>query len=88
MLTEPASKKIRLIGNEKKVVEDPLRILRAVRFSLNLNFKIEKNTKEIFYKHKNLIKNLTKTLVLKEKNKIDNKKNLDQNQLYKDFFIN
>lgn len=47
---------IRLIGNKKeRFLEDPLRILRAVRFQLELGFSMEKETKEILLFQKELI---------------------------------
>ncbi|HRT37005.1 MAG TPA: CBS domain-containing protein [Caldisericia bacterium] len=46
-------KKIRVLHN-LSFIDDPTRILRAVRYSVKLNFKIEKETK-------NLIKNTIKT---------------------------
>lgn len=41
------NKQIRMIGNPKKrLKEDPLRILRAIRFASNLDFELETNLKE------------------------------------------
>ncbi len=66
---------IRFIGNpEKRIKEDPLRILRALRFSLVLNFKIEKKSLFEIKKHFDLIKNISGSRINKELDKILNKK--------------
>jgi tRNA nucleotidyltransferase (CCA-adding enzyme) len=83
---------IRFIGQpKKKIIEDPLRILRAFRFCLHLNFKLEKKTKFAIKKNLNLLNTLSKKIILKEikklktakhkkilKNIIFNKKMLDK----------
>ena len=53
------NKKIRLIGDtEKRIVEDPVRILRVIRFAAKLNFDIDPKIKNVIAKHKNqLLKN-------------------------------
>lgn len=54
------NKLIRVIGSPKeKLKEDPLRILRALRFSIVLNFKIEPETLKWIKKYTKLIKNLS-----------------------------
>ncbi len=46
--------------SEQNIIDDPLRILRAYRFSAILGFEIESNTKEQIHNHINLIKNPAK----------------------------
>lgn len=48
------NKKIKTIS-EKNITDDPLRIMRAFRFSAILGFKIEENTLKIIKKHSSLI---------------------------------
>ncbi|NLK28068.1 MAG: CCA tRNA nucleotidyltransferase [Clostridiales bacterium] len=51
---------IRCVGvAEERFEEDALRILRAVRFSAQLNFKIEANTLEAIKKKKELLRNIS-----------------------------
>ncbi|MCH5166413.1 MAG: CCA tRNA nucleotidyltransferase [Erysipelotrichales bacterium] len=73
------NKIIRVIGNiESKMIEDPLRMLRAVRFAATLNFELENNLKSYIKQNKQLIKTLSFTrkkqeldLIFKSDNKID-----------------
>lgn len=56
-LKDLENKTIRAIGNPNtRFYEDALRILRALRFSNRLNFKIEENTKEAMFDNKDLLK--------------------------------
>jgi len=58
---------IRFIGNPKqRIVDDPLRIIRALRFALVLNFKLEAKTKNAIKNNFFLLNNLTKTKIQKE----------------------
>lgn len=50
--------------------DDPLRMLRAIRFASQLNFKIEKRSLEAIAKNKNRIKIITKERIVTELNKI------------------
>jgi tRNA nucleotidyltransferase/poly(A) polymerase len=51
---------IRFIGKpHTRILEDPLRIIRALRFALNLNFSLEKNTREAIKEYFNAISYLT-----------------------------
>ena len=53
-------KKIKSVGDpNKKIEEDSLRILRAIRFSCTLNFKIEKNLEKAIKKNLKLLVNLS-----------------------------
>ena len=65
------NKVIRAIGNAKKRFnEDALRILRAVRFSAQLGFEIEEETKDAIKKCAPLVKNLSVERILSEIEKI------------------
>ena len=49
-------KKIKFIGNSaERIVEDPVRILRALRFAAKLNFSIDQEIVEGIKDHKNLL---------------------------------
>lgn len=65
------NRKIKMLGNIKeRLEEDPLRILRAIRFSSVLNFQIdEKLSKEIENNYK-LVSTLSNTRIKEEINKI------------------
>jgi len=65
------NKIIRAIGDPKKRFrEDALRILRAVRFSAQLNFTIEENTKNAIKSCASLVKNLSVERIISEIDKI------------------
>ncbi len=65
------NKIIRAIGNpEKRFCEDALRILRAVRFSAQLGFEIEENTKNAIKECAHLVKNLSVERIAAELDKI------------------
>lgn len=62
---------IRAIGDPKqRFNEDALRILRAVRFSAQLHFAIEENTKSALFLCKDNLKNIAIERVMKEMDKI------------------
>lgn len=66
-ISDIEQKIIRLIGNPKKrLQEDPLRILRAIRFSSNLQFKIEDNLWKEMVNQKELILTLSMERIKKE----------------------
>lgn len=70
------NKIIKVVGNiDKKINEDPLRIIRAIRFSSDLNFNIEKNLKKFIINNKEILRNLTKSRIDKEIKKVKNKVN-------------
>ncbi len=65
------NKIIRAIGNpEERFCEDALRILRAVRFSAQLGFEIEENTKNAIKECAHLVKNLSVERIAAEIDKI------------------
>lgn len=54
------NKILRVVGNpRKKLKEDALRILRATRFTINLNLSIEKKTKRYLVKYAYLLKKIS-----------------------------
>lgn len=73
---------IRCIGDtEVKIKEDPIRILRAIRFSTKLNFKIEKNLLQVIDKYQYLVLNLSNHQIEKELSKMNEKGIQQFNQL-------
>jgi tRNA nucleotidyltransferase (CCA-adding enzyme) len=60
---------------KKRIKEDPLRIIRALRLALVLNFSIEKKSFVAIKKYFYLIDSLTINRIKKELNKVTNKKN-------------
>lgn len=64
-------KLIKCVGEpDKRFSEDALRILRAIRFSCQLNFKIEKETLESIKRNFKLIKNISMERIQNEFTKI------------------
>lgn len=62
---------IRMVGDPiKKIKEDPLRILRAIRFSTILDFNIEEELDKVILKYGELVKNLSSYRVKEELSKI------------------
>ena len=70
---------INFIGNaEERIIEDPLRVLRAFRFMSRLNFSLSENTIEAIKKQKDLLKNIPEERITMEFSKLllgDNIKN-------------
>lgn len=65
------NKIIRAVGNsEERFKEDALRLMRAVRFATELNFKIEKKTGEAVKKQANLLEIIAKERIREEFQKI------------------
>ncbi|HGM3195587.1 TPA: CCA tRNA nucleotidyltransferase [Clostridioides difficile] len=65
------NKCIRCVGNPiDRFEEDALRMIRAIRFSAQLNFKIAEGTKQSIHKKVNLIKNVSMERIQTEFNKI------------------
>ncbi len=62
---------IACVGDARlRFFEDALRILRALRFSATLGFKIETNTKKAVFSYKDLLKHLSKERLQSELNKL------------------
>ena len=54
------NKIIRINGKSDKVlIDDPLRILRAIKFSIKYNFVIDDKTKQYLFKNKDLLRNVS-----------------------------
>jgi len=74
-LKDLKEKRIKFIGNSKvRIQEDPLRIIRALRFALSLNFSLDKKTQASLKANLNLVNNLTKSRIENEIKKIKNQK--------------
>jgi len=74
---------IRVVGNPfRRIKEDPLRIIRAIRFSIDFDFDIEKRLKRAVKKYANL---LAKINVDKIKQDIGKIKNKDTQKIKKKF---
>lgn len=62
---------IKMLGNiDERLEEDPLRILRTIRFSCILNFDIDEKLYNSISKNYHLVKTLSKTRIKQELNKI------------------
>lgn len=58
---------IRIIGNaDERYQEDPVRMLRAVRFSAKLDMRIEKNTETAIARQKHLLQNIPQARLFDE----------------------
>ena len=61
------NKIIRCVGDSnQRFNEDALRIMRAIRFSSVLGFKIEDNTKRAIFQNKELLKNISSERIANE----------------------
>ena len=68
------NKLIRFIGEpEKRIKEDPLRILRAERFAKKLNFEIEENSKASIEKYRYLLDKINPDKIKEEISKSNKK---------------
>lgn len=62
---------IRVIGNtNKRIKEDPLRMIRAIRFSVNLGFKLNHKLEKIIIQNKDLINSISKEKLTQELSKV------------------
>lgn len=70
-LEDLENKTIKVVGNIKdKMIEDPLRMLRAIRFASTLNFKLDKNLELFIKQNEYLIRTLSYTRKKQELDKI------------------
>ena len=68
---------IRCVGNaDARFQEDALRILRAMRFSAQFGFEIDKDTQDAMHRHKNLINKISKERIASELQKMIVGKNI------------
>ena len=81
---------LRMVGDpEIRIKEDPLRILRAIRFHLMHRLKIEESLLKAMHHHLPLLKKVTDAKIRSELNKIDDSV-IDQNekkQIFQQFDI-
>jgi len=62
---------INFVGSaEERIIEDPLRVLRAFRFMSRLNFSLSENTIEAIKKQKDLLKNIPEERITMEFSKL------------------
>ena len=62
---------INFVGNpEERIIEDPLRVLRAFRFMSRLNFSLSENTIKAIKKQKSLLKNIPEERITMEFSKL------------------
>lgn len=74
-LDDILNKKIKFIGNAKKrILEDPLRIVRAYRFALQYNLSIDKKTETLLQTNKHLLKKISSARIKREINSLTPKK--------------
>ena len=65
------NKVINFVGNaEERIIEDPLRVLRAFRFMSRLKFSLSENTIKAIIKQKNLLKNIPEERITTEFSKL------------------
>ncbi|MDC7955398.1 CCA tRNA nucleotidyltransferase [Fusobacterium simiae] len=65
------NKMINFVGNtEERIIEDPLRVLRAFRFMSRLNFSLSENTIEAIKKQKSLLNDIPKERITMEFSKL------------------
>ena len=70
------NKIIRMIGDPlTRIKEDPLRILRAIRFKETLNFEIEEELEKVIKENISLLDNLNKEKIKEEIRKMNKDKN-------------
>jgi len=87
-VTDLNNKVIRMIGNPiKRIKEDPLRILRAIRFSLLLDFEIEQKLEKAINKKIALLKDLNKEKIKQELKKMENASIDKKIEIFKRFNI-
>ena len=67
-------KKIRSVGNPlKKITEDPLRMVRAIRFMVQLDFTLEEDLKRTIEQHLDLLSKVPKVKIAEEIGKVFSK---------------
>lgn len=78
-ITDLNNKIIKTVKNaDISFKEDPLRIIRAIRFKIDLNFSLNSDIIESIEKNKHLLKNISSNRIEKEINKIKNKELIDK----------
>ena len=76
-LSDIDARLVKCVGNsDKKLEEDALRILRAVRFATKLRFRLDENVVSAIKKHKHLLKNISYERKKEELDKIFTSNNI------------
>ena len=82
------NKVIRFIGKpSKRIKEDPLRIIRAIRFALMYGFSFDPDTEKALRKYSYLLGKLNKDKIKEEVHKIKGADKDLKNKLFKEFSI-
>jgi tRNA nucleotidyltransferase/poly(A) polymerase len=82
------NKLIRFIGNPKKrIKEDPLRIIRAIRFALMYGFSFEEKTEKAMKEYSGLLAKINKDKIRQEVSKIKGVDKDFEEKLFKEFSI-
>lgn len=82
------NKLIRFIGNPKKrIKEDPLRIIRAIRFALMYGFSFEEKTEKAMEDYSGLLAKINKDKIRQEVSKIKGVDKDFEEKLFKEFSI-
>ena len=82
------NKLIRFIGNPKKrIKEDPLRIIRAIRFALMYGFSFEEKTEKAMKDYSGLLAKINKDKIRQEVSKIKGVDKDFKEKLFKEFSI-
>ncbi len=80
---------IRTIGDAKaRIVEDPLRIVRAVRFALDLDFSLEKKLAKVMKRKSKLLRKLNPIKIKQEVDKIQTSDESRKKRMLDRFAIN
>ena len=75
--TDLKNKIIRMIGNpNKRIIEDPLRIVRALRFAIEFDFSIDPSLQNSINNNKDLLKKLNTAKIQEELKKSKDEKKL------------
>lgn len=79
---------LKMVGDpSKRIKEDPLRIIRALRFSLTYNLAIDNSLKKAILKNKKLLEKLTLDKIKQDIKKIKNSDNEKIRSLFDEFDI-
>lgn len=88
-LDDLKSHTLRMIGDvDLRLKEDPLRIMRAIRFARLLDFNIEKELKGSILRNSNLLKNINPQKIQEEIKKMNFKDELEAKEYLEKFNIN
>jgi len=82
-LIDIVNKKICFVGNpEDRIKEDPLRIIRAIQFSIRFDYSIEEKSYEAMKEYSYLLSNITSERILEEFRKAFEKNMSDNNHKF------